>query len=123
MLPLPSLLGPKCLRLAGIIQNGCLTQPRRKNTEEASSSRPSVEAVGVVDSGHEVARNHVHIAQEFQLEVVLPFLPMDNTASGVQHLLGEDSLGDVDGFVAARDNPIVQELEAEKLLIDQQQLG
>ncbi|MCH97949.1 endonuclease/exonuclease/phosphatase family protein [Trifolium medium] len=38
-------------------------------------------------------------------------------------MLGEDSLKDVDGFIAARDSPLVIELEAQRLLNDQQELG
>jgi hypothetical protein len=57
------------------------------------------------------------------LEVVLPFQQPPHTSSGVDFLLSEESLHDVDGYLAARANPLSKVLEAEKLLSDQQQLG
>jgi hypothetical protein len=63
----------------------------------------------------------VQNSQGLDLEVVLPFAT--GTTSGVHHLMGEDSLGDLEGFVAARDNPMVQEKEAEVLLKEQKDLG
>jgi hypothetical protein len=57
------------------------------------------------------------------LEVVLPFQQPTHTQSGVDLLLREESLYDVDGYLASRANPSSKALEAEKLLSDQQHLG
>jgi hypothetical protein len=119
--PIQSLLGPKCLRLAGIIQNGCLAVSRRRVSEVSSPSRRSADDVESNCSVRQANTEVVQNSQGLDLEVVLPFAT--GTTSGVHHLMGEDSLGDLEGFVAARDNPMVQEKEVEVLLKEQKDLG
>jgi hypothetical protein len=63
------------------------------------------------------------INEGFELTVVLPFHNTEGTSSGVCHLLNEESLKDVDGFIEARQSPMVIEMEAKKLLSNQQELG
>jgi hypothetical protein len=121
--PFPSLLGPKCFRLAEIINHGGLSLNRRKGAESGASSRRSNEELGPVNSGELVVVDSIQNMEGVELEVVLPCQNNFASTSGVQHLLGEDSLGDLDGFIAERDNPLVQELEAEKLLTEQKGLG
>jgi hypothetical protein len=57
------------------------------------------------------------------LEVVLPFPFANQNQSGIDLLLREESLQDVEGFIASRDNPAVHVLEAEKLLGEQEIVG
>jgi hypothetical protein len=55
--------------------------------------------------------------------VVLPFHNLEGSDSGVRFLLNDESLKDVDGFIEGRGSPRVIELEATKLLSNQQELG
>jgi hypothetical protein len=66
---------------------------------------------------------HHPINEEFELSVVLPFHNLEGSDSGVRFLLNDESLKDVDGFIEARGSPTVIELEATKLLSNQQELG
>jgi hypothetical protein len=54
---------------------------------------------------------------------VLPFEPGINSQSGLNLLLCEDSLQDVDGYIEARNNPEAKALEAQKLLCEQKKVG
>jgi hypothetical protein len=62
-------------------------------------------------------------SQDFNLEVVLPFHQPQQPQSGVNLLLNENSLLDVEGFAASRDNPQVRILETAKLMKGQEELG
>jgi hypothetical protein len=62
-------------------------------------------------------------SQGFNLEVVLHFDTGTNTQSGVNLLLSEDSLQDVEGYKVARENPEAKILEAQKLLCEQKKVG
>jgi hypothetical protein len=53
----------------------------------------------------------------------LPFQNGSRLESGLHLLLDDNSVKDVEGFIAARDSPTIIELEAKKLLQDQQELG
>jgi hypothetical protein len=66
---------------------------------------------------------HHHNTQGLDLSVCLPFHVGIASSSGVKHLLGEDSIKDVDGFITARDNPESIAQEARQLLTKQQELG
>jgi hypothetical protein len=133
--PFPSLLGPKCLRFAEVIGNS-----RRMTSEIASlsvesqiQSSSSVAALpemgekvdALVDKGCETDLEEVQQQQspEMELTVCLPFHTDQTADSGIQHLLNEDSLKNVDGFIEARESPRVIELEATKLVEDQLVLG
>jgi hypothetical protein len=127
--PLTSMLGPKCLRFAGIVQNGGLRQRKRSSVMSESSSPSSgfdvskgVNPPTPIDADQECLES-VRNPEGFELTVVLPFERAQPQVSGVNLLLGADSLIDVEGFVADRDNPIIQHAEAEKLLLVQQGLG
>jgi hypothetical protein len=61
--------------------------------------------------------------QEMELTVCLAFHKEPSTNSGICFLLNEDFLKDVDGFIEARSSTKVIELEADKLLEKQQELG
>jgi hypothetical protein len=55
--------------------------------------------------------------------VVLPFRKEGHTQSGVNLLLGEDSVLDVEGYKTARDSPNAILLEAQKLQCEQENVG
>ncbi|MCI48400.1 hypothetical protein A2U01_0069643, partial [Trifolium medium] len=56
-----------------------------------------------------------HHSEGLDLAVVLPFGNVSASQSWVELLLDEESLIDVDGVLAARDNPMTKELEVKKL--------
>ncbi|MCI66953.1 hypothetical protein A2U01_0088211, partial [Trifolium medium] len=57
------------------------------------------------------------------LAVIPHVVTVNSGQSGLQVLMGEQSLQDVEGFLAARDDPGGRLLEAEKLFEIQQDLG
>jgi hypothetical protein len=143
-----SLLGPKCLRLAGVINNNCALVNRRRtqggiysNSEDSNDGsagsegrgekQPEVrseeegECVRVVGNDQDVLVEDVGDPkpQELDVTVVLPFQQGTQSSSGVDLILCEDSLLDVEGFVSARNNPEAKSQEVQKLLADQQELG
>jgi hypothetical protein len=54
---------------------------------------------------------------------MLPFQQEPQPQSGVNRLLRDESLQDVEGFLAAQDNPEGKILEAQQLIDEQLQLG
>jgi hypothetical protein len=148
-IPLTTLLGPKCLRFAGIVSNTINSKKTRRIGElndsvssELQSLPPPVQvsdanAIGdkmlTVEVGNTSKENsrpgdlvENMVSEESPgpvLEVVLPFPFVNRNQSGVEHLLREESLQDVEGYLASRDNPAVNVLEAEKLLGEQQKVG
>jgi hypothetical protein len=147
--PFSTLLGPKCVRFADVVNNNICLVKRRRNalSQEASSgdlplfSSESQEQGGVAGDGvgaAEIGRSSSddeeltnsteeqecsQNSQGLNLEVVLPFEPGSNSQSGLNLLLNEDSIQDVDGFIAARNNPEAKVLEAQKLLSEQHKVG
>jgi hypothetical protein len=136
----PSLLGPKCLRFAEVIGNSVLLQKKRRMSELASQSSESlIQSPGdivTLSVGGDLADSVVEIGeelpveverqlevQEMELTVCLSFHKEPSTNSGICFLLNEDFLKDVDGFIEARSSTKVIELEADKLLEKQQELG
>jgi hypothetical protein len=138
-IPFPSLLGPRCLRFAGVINNGVLLQKKKRSVGSVSETAESetqlsdggtlgseAGATQVIQEGEFATQPVLHqqqLTQGFELSVVLPFHCEATTDSGVRHILNEDSLQNVDEFVAARGDPSVMKLEAEKLLSNQQEFG
>jgi hypothetical protein len=145
--PLSTLLGPKCVRFADVVNNNiCLVQRRRNVLTNGSSSSDHHSLSAEFPEGGEsradggrsrVGRSSleddsISTAEEVEesqkspginLEVVLPFNSGANTQSGVNLLLSEDSLQDVEGYKAARENPEAINLEAQKLFCEQQKIG
>ncbi|WJX69159.1 hypothetical protein P8452_53444 [Trifolium repens] len=135
-LPLASLLGPKCLRFAGMVNNNISLVKRRnmvgslEMSPSDSGSKASIVQEGqgdVVLAGQvaDLERNdeRPQLLEDPILEVILPFQQGPQPQSGVNLLLRDESLQDVEGFLAARDNPEGKILEAQKLLDEQLQLG
>ncbi|MCI54797.1 hypothetical protein A2U01_0076047, partial [Trifolium medium] len=81
-----------------------------------------IDVVGSSTSSPTV-RDATPCPQDLDLKVVLPFHQAIVSQSGVELLLREESLQDIDGYLAARDSPIAKKLEAEKLLTEQKELG
>jgi hypothetical protein len=142
--PLSSLLGPKCMRFADVVNNN-----RRRNQANKSSSLldPNLCSDSSVEKGESIeettkslstsadtsegdsgpnpssAGDGSHSPQDLNLEVVLPFHSEFRSQSGVNLLLNEDSIHDVNGFALARDNPEAIALEAQKLMSEQKKVG
>jgi hypothetical protein len=147
--PISSLLGPKCLVFAGLVNNNNCLVKRMSNSacSESTTSEPRSNAPilqEVRSSSKEILHNQVTEVgyvnsmgsqpndaqqQEAQgspglvLEVVLPFQQSNQAQSGVNLLLRDESLHDVEGFLATRDNPETKMLEAKRLMREQQELG
>jgi hypothetical protein len=136
----PSLFGPKCLRFAGVINNCNQIQKRRRKSRDAtqtSSIPKSQEGVEVCrpleldgPANSAISKGtqqggfvHHQDPHGLELAVCLSFQNENKSESGLHLLLDENSLKDVDGFIAARDSPRIIELEAKKLLQEQQELG
>ncbi|WJX16361.1 hypothetical protein P8452_06395 [Trifolium repens] len=137
--PFHPLLGPKCLRFAEAINN---CNPIRKIKRSKGSVMSSLESQSLVSEGVSVTggdgdggdlavddgaaqlvvEQH-HNSEGLNLSVCLPFQVATATNSGLHQLLDDDSINDVEGFIAARESPIVLKLEAQKLLNNQQELG
>ncbi|MCI38801.1 hypothetical protein A2U01_0060030, partial [Trifolium medium] len=81
-----------------------------------------IDVVGSSTSSPTV-RDATPCPHDLDLEVVLPFHQATVSQSGVELLLREESLQDVDGYIAARVSSIAKNLEAEKLLTIQKELG
>jgi hypothetical protein len=149
--PFPHMFGPRCLRFAGVINNSVPIRKQRKTVDtEQGVSGSQIQDIAaedgvVVEQGEvlglvvgdgsmqaEVEQHqnsngleveHHHNTQGLDLSVCLPFHVGIASSSGVKHLLGEDSIKDVDGFITARDNPESIAQEARQLLTKQQELG
>jgi hypothetical protein len=138
----PSLLPilvPRCLRFADAINNSIVQYKKRRSGGSLSESLET-QAVDSKDvpKGSRAEENLVntavspmapvltqqfHNAEGLELSVVLPLFNPVNSDSGVRLLLNEESLNDVEGFKATRDDPVVMGLEAAKLLENQQVFG
>ncbi|WJX90651.1 hypothetical protein P8452_72524 [Trifolium repens] len=142
--PLSSLLGPKCMRFADVVNNN-----RRRNQANKSSAHQDAilwddgpvekgdaneEPINSLSASTDTSEEEPVLnassagvssesSQGLNLEVVLPFHPENRAQSGVNLLLNEDSIHDVNGFTLARDNPEAIALEAQKLLIEQKKVG
>ncbi|WJX87784.1 hypothetical protein P8452_69939 [Trifolium repens] len=137
--PFHPLLGPKCLRFAEAINN---CNPIRKIKRSKGLVMSSLESQSLVSEGVSVTggdgdgggfvedegaaqlvvEQH-HNPQGLNLSVCLPFQAANVMNSGLHQLLDDDSINDVEGFIAARESPVVLKLEAQKLLDNQQELG
>ncbi|WJX34252.1 hypothetical protein P8452_22381 [Trifolium repens] len=126
-LPFPTLVGPKCLRLAEIVNNVGASNRRKKNEREGDSKKTFPGSLqqsdedsleGGTDEGQEVSissQQNVSTAIGVQ-EVVAPI-------SGVNFLLGDEALEDVDEYVVKRKAPEAKILEAEEIFEIQEALG
>jgi hypothetical protein len=138
-LPFPSMAGPKCMRLVGMINGSGLPPVRRRkgggegrttsdsslNSEEhqlapGAGEQPATVEVEAVDDERVAIGSD---APGIVLEVVLPAPTPISGQSGVQLVMGDHSLHDVEGFLASRGDPGGALLEAENLIQLQQDLG
>jgi hypothetical protein len=142
--PLSSLLGPKCMRFADVVNKN-----RRRNQVNKSYALQdsNLWSEGSVDKGESIEDSPKPLSnsidtsegdsshnsssagegslspQGLNLEVVLPFHSEFQSQSGVNLLLNEDSIHDVNGFAITRDNPEAIALEAQKLMSEQKKVG
>jgi hypothetical protein len=108
-LPFPNMVGPKCLRLVEVVNSVGASCRRRKHLKEVSSNPSHISGTQSVDEvGQEVGNDNQQPA---------------GAQSGLNFILKEDSLEDVDGFLAYRKDPDVRKLEVELLLQVQSDLG
>ncbi|WJX34866.1 hypothetical protein P8452_22934 [Trifolium repens] len=125
------MLGHKCLRLVGAINGGAMPARRKKSTGvDAVSKGSSVsnspagsesgEAGGGGASSAEVDSDEgVVVRHEIPGIVLTVDLSSPQTQvgqSGVQALMHEGSIHDVEGFIASRDDPVCRIQEADKLI-------
>jgi hypothetical protein len=108
------------------INGGSLLLRKKKATgviSNATSEDSSGSGEGYEEVESEVVKLTGSDMQGIDLTVVLPIQNPSAAQSGVMALLEEDSLNDVGGFIASRDDPVGKVHEAEKLLQIQQNLG
>jgi hypothetical protein len=108
------------------INGGSLLLRKKKATgviSNATSEDSSGSGEGYEEVESEVVKLTGSDMQGIDLTVVLPIQNPSVAQSGVMALLEEDSLNDVGGFIASRDDPVGKVHEAEKLLQIQQNLG
>ncbi|MCH86280.1 DUF4283 domain protein [Trifolium medium] len=135
-LPFPSMAGHKCLRLVEAISGASRPIRRRKTVAEDDPTRLDVSSIsetGDKCGQHSLEGGSMHSSSTSEgatqsipgidLTVVLHSRNPPVSHSGVQLLLGEHSLQDVDGFLTSRDDPVCKTLEAEALITVQQDLG
>ncbi|KAK2356805.1 hypothetical protein QL285_094129 [Trifolium repens] len=105
----PNMVGPKCLRLMEVVNSVGASCRRRKISREARSKSGSVndDQLGNIDETEE--------ATEVQQQ--------PPTNSGLNFILGENSVEDVEGFLANQKDPNVKKSEAAQLLEIQSELG
>jgi NACalpha-BTF3-like transcription factor len=137
--PFPQIGGPKCLRFVEEIQGGG-PNLRRKNV----NSRVMVDKGGInftenlesesitssEDDRQKLEEQVVHSNEEIpkspeaiHLEVVLPLEKSTCQQSGLNWLMGEEDLNDVDAYEVRRRNSETKRMEAEELLQIQQDFG
>ncbi|MCI14751.1 hypothetical protein A2U01_0035883 [Trifolium medium] len=95
------------------------------NITQSSEECVSVSNIQAEDFGESSQDNNYNVVNSngIHLEVVLPLNATNSTVSGVQALMGADSLEDVEGFNTSRLLPNSKRLEGEKLLEIQAELG
>jgi hypothetical protein len=146
-----TLLGPKCLRFAEMVNNSSGLLKKRRNGEVNDSVNSQASPTPLVAPGSSVfmedSKSHTtvhssssdenpdvvpatifpeerpHSPPGMVLEVVLPFHCETRAQSGVDLLLCEDSIHNVEGFITGRENPEAKFLEAQRLLVEQETVG
>jgi hypothetical protein len=146
-----TLLGPKCLRFAEMVNNSSGLLKKRRNGEVNDSVNSQASPTPLVAPGSSVfmedSKSHTtvhsssndenpdvvpatifpeerpHSPPSMVLEVVLPFHCETRAQSGVDLLLCEDSIHNVEGFITGRENPEAKFLEAQRLLVEQETVG
>jgi hypothetical protein len=146
-----TLLGPKCLRFAEMVNNSSGLLKKRRNGEVNDSVNSEASPTPLVAPGSSVfmedSKSHTtvhsssndenpdvvpatffpeerpHSPPRMVLEVVLPFHCETRAQSGVDLLLCEDSIHNVEGFITGRENPEAKFLEAQRLLVEQETVG
>jgi hypothetical protein len=148
-IPFPSILGPRCLSFAEAINKNSFLMNRKRNggvqnyvpmdstlkpvNQQNSCFGQDGGDVNQVEDRESDAADVVpctptevvesQTSKGIQLEVVLPIHPPSHSQSGVELLLREDNVQDVEGFFAARATPEAKRLEAQKLLSLQNEVG
>jgi hypothetical protein len=117
-LPFPQIGGPKCLRFAeAVIQAGGPSR-RRKGVSEG---RDGASSTGQNMNGLEPPG--VDSTPKQIIEGDQQSIPAETSQSGVNLILGEDSIEDIDGFKEGRTEVVNKTLEAEKIFQIQSDLG
>jgi hypothetical protein len=141
-LPFPSLVGPKCLRLVEMVNCAGANNRRKKigredESKKASSNPPIGIGEDAVDEGvavlvDEADEETLEESPEFRsiqhptTSVIDAAVVMQGSTapnSGVNFLMGEEDLQDVDGYALNRKGPEACKLEAEAILEIQSDLG
>jgi hypothetical protein len=120
-LPFPHLVGPKCLRLVEVVNSVSANCRRKKNDQEeetkASKQMDEVTGDGMAETPEVNSDQRNSMMGNTTPPLVVGF------QSGVDAILGDDCLEDVDGYAHNRKDPGAQLLEAEQILEIQSDLG
>jgi hypothetical protein len=128
-LPFPGMVGPKCLRLVEIVNSVGATSRRKKNSKEdrgsdtqKSGDRSEGEETESVPEVAEVET--LSNPDGNSIDCVLNTAPVGNmSSSGINLLLGDETLEEVEVFVANRQGPEAKRQEAELILEIQADMG
>ncbi|GAU23742.1 hypothetical protein TSUD_128460 [Trifolium subterraneum] len=118
-LPFPNMLGPKCLRLMSTV-NGVGSSRRSKKSE--GEGRSKKESNHLRQKG--VAATEDVNTQSHEISLVPATEALHGaSSSGVNLILGDDSLEDLEGYETNREGTEAARLEAERILEIQEDLG
>jgi hypothetical protein len=126
-LPFPSLVGPKCLRLVEVVNSVGASCRRKKIAREEGriqDTQQQSQADHSVREGEEdeiCSENRADSQQNLIDDIALQ--RENRGISGVNLIMGNDSLEDVGGFIQNRKGTEAKRLEAEEILEIQEALG
>ncbi|MCI52730.1 hypothetical protein A2U01_0073976, partial [Trifolium medium] len=97
---------------------------RRKGTKAVETGGSGLVASADANDEAVVVTSTVDQSEQpFQIEVVLPFDEKANPQSGLNFLMGEEDLEDVEAYVTRREDPQAKLLEAEQIIQIQTDMG
>jgi hypothetical protein len=126
-LPFPGVVGPKCLRLVEIVNSVGVNSRRKKSGRGDASSNESKGTTQQSEDFRAVEETGI-VLEEYRDLIPTPCdtnnaQDVNVPISGINYLIGEDDLEDVEGFVTNRIALVAKRLEAEQILEIQTDLG
>jgi hypothetical protein len=121
-LPFPHLMGPKCLRLVEVVNNVSMSCRRKKGEKEGSSKNVMLMVENGGDSERSLKEAPTNGPQTSNIEGSATSQRVA-PQSGVNFILGEELLEDIDGFENNIREPVAKRLVAEQILAIQTDLG
>jgi hypothetical protein len=119
----PNLVGPKCLRLLEVVNSVGACSTRKKNGMEEGRQKV-ISEIEQREAEDEVEgeRDNIGEANLMSYQILTETVP-EFPNSGLIHILGDEDLADVDGYISNRQGPVAKRLEAEEILEIQTDMG